>query len=71
MNTQLKQKIIHICAQKILQKWENVWLSFYAFFENKNSDPESLMKVAEWWILENKFDHFEKAIKIQKIIQNL
>ncbi len=26
------------------------------------------MKVAEWWILTHKFDHFEKASKILAII---
>jgi hypothetical protein len=36
-------------------------LSFYAFFSNKNDNPKELMEVATWWILENKFDHFEKA----------
>jgi hypothetical protein len=37
-----------------------VGLSFYAFFANKNDDPELLMEVAHWWIMEMKLDHFEK-----------
>jgi hypothetical protein len=45
-------------------------VSFYAFFENKNNYPEKLMEVARWWIIENKFDHFEKADKIIKILDN-
>lgn len=69
MNLAIKQKIIKICDEKVRQKGENVGLSFYAFFENKNTDPDLLMLVATWWIQEMKFDHFEKAIKIKKIIQ--
>jgi hypothetical protein len=46
-------------------------LSFYAFFENKNTDPELLLEIATWWIMENKFDHFEKALKIKSIVENL
>jgi hypothetical protein len=38
-------------------------LSFYAFFANKNDNPELLMEMAEWWIEKNKLAHFEKAIK--------
>jgi len=37
LNKEIKQKIIKICNEKIEKKWKNVWLSFYAFFENKNS----------------------------------
>ena len=44
-------------------KGPNVGLSFYAFFDNKNDDPELLKEVATWWIMTNKFDHFEKAVK--------
>lgn len=64
MDDKTKQKIIDICNKKIKEKWENVWVSFYAFFSNKNDNPELLLEVATWWILENKFDHFEKAKKI-------
>lgn len=40
----IKNKIISICDEKIKKKWENVGLSFYAFFENKNTNPELLKK---------------------------
>ena len=64
----LKQKIIQICEDKIRQKGENVGLSFYAFFANKNDDPETLIQVATWWIKTHQLDHFEKAIKIKQLI---
>jgi len=38
---------------------------------NKNANPELLMEVVEWQIEENKLDHFEKAIKIKEMINNL
>ncbi len=68
LNQVLKQKIIQICNDKIRQKGDNVGLSFYAFFANKNDDPETLMQVATWWIQTHKLDHFEKAAKIKKLI---
>lgn len=68
MNNEIKQKIVRICDEKILKKWDNVWLSFYAFFENKNTNPELLLEVAKWWIMEHKLDHFVKAKKIKQII---
>lgn len=71
MNTELKNKIIKVCDYKIQNKGPNVGLSFYAFFANKNDNPELLMEVAEWWIITNKLDHFEKAVKIRKLIENL
>ena len=71
IDRKLKENITQICEQKISQKWENVWLSFYVFFENKNNNPKNLFSIGRWWILENKFDHFEKATKIKKIVQNL
>ncbi|MFN5418649.1 MAG: DUF6500 family protein [Flavobacteriia bacterium] len=64
----MKQKIIHVCDSKIAKSGENVGLSFYAFFANKNDNPKELMEVARWWIEENQFDHFEKAMKIKKLI---
>ena len=48
MNTVIKAKMIKICEQKIALKGESVGLSFYAFFANKNDDPETLMQVATW-----------------------
>lgn len=68
LNRQLKDKIIQICDQKIAAKGENVGLSFYAFFANKNDDPETLMQMATWWIQMHQLDHFEKAIKIKQLI---
>jgi hypothetical protein len=32
-------------------KGDNVGLSFYAFFANKNDEPELLMEAAQWWIM--------------------
>ena len=58
-----------MCNEKISKKGENVGLSFYAFFENKNTNPELLIEVATWWILKNKLDHFEKAVKIRSMIK--
>jgi hypothetical protein len=69
MNEQLKKHIINICNEKIVKKWWNVWVSFYAFFKNKNDSPEELMSVATWWIQENQLDHFEKAYKIIELIK--
>jgi Family of unknown function (DUF6500) len=71
MNTSLREKIIEICTEKVKQKGSNVGLSFYAFFENKNTNPEQLMEAATWWIKENKLDHFEKATKIKNLVQNM
>ena len=69
MNIEIQQKMIKVCQQKIAQKGDNVGLSFYAFFENKNTTPELLMQVATWWIKTHKLDHFEKAVNIQKLIE--
>jgi hypothetical protein len=67
----LKQKIIEVCNTKIDQKGTNVGLSFYAFFANKNDNPELLMEAAHWWIMEHKLDHFEKAVKIKSMIEQM
>jgi len=29
------------------------------------------MEVAKWWIITHKLDHFEKAIKIKDMVENL
>ncbi|MBU2970356.1 hypothetical protein KO527_13455 [Pseudoalteromonas sp. C2R02] len=71
MNEALKQKIITVCNKKIERKGDNVGLSFYAFFANKNDDPELLMEVATWWIMTHKLDHFEKAIKIKTMVEQI
>ena len=71
MRNTLKCKIIEVCNKKIESKGLNVGLSFYAFFSNKNDNPELLMEAAEWWITTNKLDHFEKAIKIKKLVEGI
>jgi hypothetical protein len=70
MDAELKNRIIKVCDEKIQNKGQNVGLSFYAFFANKNDNPELLMEVAKWWIMANKLDHFEKATKIRKLIED-
>jgi len=67
MNKSIYQKIITICNEKIDKKGNNVSLSFYAFFANKNDNPQLLMDVATWWIMTHSLDHFEKAHKIKEI----
>ncbi len=69
MDAELKNRIIKVCDEKIQDNGQNVGLSFYAFFANKNDNPEPLMEVAKWWIITNKLDHFEKATKIKKLIE--
>jgi hypothetical protein len=71
MRFALQQKIIQVCNEKIAAKGDNVGLSFYAFFANKNDNPELLMEAAEWWIREHRLDHFEKAVKIKKMVEEL
>ncbi|WP_299798158.1 DUF6500 family protein [uncultured Maribacter sp.] len=71
MNKEIKSKIIEVCDAKIAAKGENVGLSFYAFFKNKNDNPKLLMEVAQWWILEHQLDHFEKAVKIKEMVKSL
>ncbi|MES2817806.1 MAG: DUF6500 family protein [Pseudomonadota bacterium] len=66
MTPALKQKILEVCARKIARKGPEVGLSFYAFFTNKNHDPELLMEAAEWWIRTQRLDHFEKALKVKQ-----
>jgi hypothetical protein len=29
------------------------------------------MEVASWWIMTHKLDHFEKAVKIKKMVEDL
>jgi hypothetical protein len=69
MRESLKNKIIEVCEEKIREKGANVGLSFYAFFHNKNDNPELLMEAATWWIQTHKLDHFEKAVKIKKFVE--
>lgn len=71
MNEALKQEAIKVCDEKIEKKGTNVGLSFYAFFANKNDNPVLLMEMAEWWIKTHELDHFEKAVKIKKMLQEI
>ena len=71
MTEAIKKKIIAVCDDKIEKKGSNVGLSFYAFFANKNDNPKLLLEVAQWWIMEHKLDHFEKALKIKTLAQEI
>ncbi len=71
MTPQMQTKIIKVCNAKIAKSGKNVGLSFYAFFENKNTDPELLLEIATWWIMEHNLDHFEKAVKIKAMVEKL
>lgn len=70
MREELRTKIIDVCNKKIETKGDNVGLSFYAFFANKNDNPELLMEAATWWIQTHNLDHFVKAHKIKEMVQN-
>ncbi|TMO56374.1 DUF6500 family protein [Pseudoalteromonas phenolica] len=69
MRQSLRDKIISVCEQKITKKGETVGVSFYAFFANKNDDPEQLMEAATWWIHTHQLDHFEKAVKVKEMVE--
>ena len=71
MTPVLKEKVIKVFDQKIKTKGENVGVSFYAFFKNKSDNPELLMEAATWWIKTHKLDHFEKAVKIKSLVENI
>ncbi|WP_391091516.1 DUF6500 family protein [Vibrio sp. NH-UV-68] len=70
MRDSLREKILKVCQKKIEQKGDNVGVSFYAFFANKNDDPKLLMEAASWWIETHQLDHFEKAVKIIDLVQS-
>ncbi len=69
MRQSLREKVITVCERKIAQKGPGVGLSFYAFFANKNDDPDLLMEAATWWIATHRLDHFEKATRIRDMVQ--
>ena len=71
MTPSLKAKIIDVCDKKITQKGNNVGVSFYAFFKNKNDNPDLLMEAATWWIQTHQLNHFEKAVKIKELVKSL
>lgn len=68
MRDTLRAKAVQICNDKIAKKGETVGLSFYAFFANKNDNPDLLMEAATWWIQTHELDHFEKAVKIRDMV---
>ncbi|WP_412550209.1 DUF6500 family protein [Shimia sp. MIT910701] len=68
MRDTLRAKAVQICNDKIAKKGETVGLSFYAFFANKNNNPDLLMEAATWWIQTHELDHFEKAVKVREMI---
>ncbi|MHA1067240.1 DUF6500 family protein [Enterobacter ludwigii] len=68
MRESIRDKIVKVCNARIAAKGNEVGISFYAFFSNKNDNPELLMEVAHWWIMEKKLDHFEKAEKVKSLI---
>jgi len=70
MRSKLREKILEVCDKKIAAKGESVGLSFYAFFANKNDDPDLLMEAATWWIQLHELDHFEKAVKIKGMVKS-
>jgi hypothetical protein len=70
MREELRSKIIEVCNKKIQSKGDNVGLSFYAFFANKNDKPILLMEAATWWIETHELDHFVKANKIKKMVED-
>ncbi|MDD1792247.1 DUF6500 family protein [Enterovibrio makurazakiensis] len=70
MRDSLRKKVIDVCNKKINAKGEGVGVSFYAFFANKNDDPELLMEAATWWIQTHRLDHFVKAKHIIDLVQN-
>jgi len=69
MRKSLRLKIIQVCEAKIKTRGDNVGLSFYAFFANKNDNPKLLMEAATWWISSHQLDHFEKAVKIKRMVE--
>ncbi|MBB3167075.1 DUF6500 family protein [Simiduia aestuariiviva] len=64
----LRKKIVEVCDHKIDKKGADVGLSFYAFFKNKNDQPQLLMEAARWWIETHQLDHFEKASKVKAMV---
>ncbi|MDO6613819.1 DUF6500 family protein [Shewanella sp. 1_MG-2023] len=70
MRDSLRAKIIQVCDKKIAAKGDNVGLSFYAFFTNKNDNPELLMEAATWWIETHRLDHFVKAKEIKAMVES-
>jgi hypothetical protein len=64
----LRLKMIAVCDAKMAQKGPGVALSFYAFFANRNDDPELLYEAATWWIIDQRLDHFVKAAVVKELV---
>ena len=71
VNPHLRQRILDGCTAKIAKKGPEIGVSFYAFFRNRNDEPELLMQAAEWWIKTHRLDHFEKAVKIMRLVEEM
>lgn len=69
MRDSLRNRMLEICQKKIEKKGADVGVSFYAFFANKNDNPELLMEAATWWIQTHRLDHFEKAQTIIGLLE--
>jgi Family of unknown function (DUF6500) len=69
MRAGLREKMISVCEKKLADKGAGVGVSFYAFFHNANDDPDLLMEAATWWIQTQRLDHFEKASKIKRLVE--
>lgn len=67
MRDELKEIFIRGCNEKI-EKRRKCRSILYAFFKNKNDNPELLMEAAHWWIMKHKLDHFEKAVKVRQLV---
>lgn len=70
MTASLKSRILKVCDTKIAKKEDDVGVSFYAFFKNKNDNSKILMEVATWWIPTHELSHFEKAQKIKNLVKD-
>ncbi|MCV6824572.1 MULTISPECIES: DUF6500 family protein [Halocynthiibacter] len=68
MRASLRQHILRVCDEKIARKGDDVGVSFYAFFKNKNDNPALLMEAATWWIETHQLDHFVNAAKIKEMV---
>ena len=71
MSPHLRLKIIDVCDERITQKGAGASVSFYAFFKNKNDEPELLMEAATWWIETHNLNQFEKAPEIREMVMDL
>ena len=67
LRASLKTRIVAVCDAKVVSKGADVGLSFYAFFANRNDDPDLLLEAATWWIHTHRLDHFEKAVKVRQL----